>query len=43
MDMQEMLASLQVQTNRNNDEKRKREIRERGVKAMAEALGKEDR
>lgn len=43
MNMQEWLAGLEVQTNRLQDENAKREIRERGIKAMREALGKEDR
>lgn len=43
MDINEMLVAMQVQTNRLEEENRKREARERGVKAMREALGKEDR
>ena len=43
MDLSKMLEAMEIQTNRLQDEKAKREIRERGVKAMAEALGKEDR
>ena len=43
MNMQEWLAGMEVLTNRLEEENRKREIRERGIKAMQEALAKEDR
>lgn len=43
LDLEALVASIQVQTNRNDVEKSKREVHERGVKAMREALGKEDR
>lgn len=40
MNLDELLAVIEVNTNRNEDEKRKREARERGAKAMQEALGR---
>lgn len=43
MDLSALVSAIQVQTNRNEFEKAKREAHERGVKAMQEALGKEDR
>lgn len=43
MDLSALVSAIQVQTNRNEFEKAKREAYERGVKAMQDALGKEDR
>ena len=39
--LDELLAHLEVQTNILNEAKRERELRERGVRAMAEASNKE--
>lgn len=41
LDLNEFSEHLQVQTNIMNEKRRERELYERGVKAMAEALGKE--
>jgi hypothetical protein len=41
MTIDEFIESMQVKVNIMNEQKREREIYERGVKAMAEALGKE--
>lgn len=41
IDLDELLAHLEVQTNILNEKRREREIYERGVKAMQEAYGKE--
>jgi hypothetical protein len=43
LDLDALVSAIQVQTNRNEVEKAKREAHERGVKAMQESLGKEDR
>lgn len=43
LDLEALVSAIQVQTNRNEFEKAKREAYERGVKAMQDALGKEDR
>lgn len=40
--MESLVATLQVQTNRNEEEKRKNEIRERNARMMREALGTAD-
>lgn len=42
MDLEKLVEMIQVNTNRNEDAKRKREAYERGVKAMQETLGKAD-
>ena len=41
LDLNELSEHLQVQTNILNEKRAERERYERGVKAMAEALGKE--
>lgn len=41
MNLDELVAHLEVQTNILNEKKREREIYERGVKAMREASNKE--
>ena len=41
MNLDELVAHLEVRTNVLNEQKREREIYERGVRAMAEASNKE--
>jgi hypothetical protein len=41
MNLDELVAHLEVRTNVLNEQKRERELYERGVKAMAEASNKE--
>ncbi len=41
IDLDELLAHLEVQTNILNEKRAEQERYERGVKAMAEAMGKE--
>jgi hypothetical protein len=41
MNLDELVAHLEVRTNVLNEQKREREVYERGVKAMAEASNKE--
>ena len=41
MNVQEFVESMEVKVNIMNEQKRKRELYERGVKAMAEASNRE--
>jgi hypothetical protein len=41
MNLDELVAHIEVKTNILNEQKRERELYERGVKAMAEASNKE--
>jgi hypothetical protein len=41
LNLDELIAHLEVQTNILNEKRKEREIYERGVKAMAEASSKE--
>ena len=41
MELEQLMAHLDVQTNIMNEAKRERELRERGVRAIAEASNKE--
>lgn len=40
--MESLVATLEVQTNRNEEANRIKQVREHNVKAMQEALGKAD-
>jgi len=41
MELEQLMAHLDVQTNILNEAKRERELRERGVRAIAEASNRE--